>query len=151
MGRSRYFWGDNENFRVFELCLCCWGDFGTLWVGGPRRGFSKISTPKKLIVQTSGYPGQKLYASVFFVVLDRQWPGCPGIWVGTSQISQSPKAGHKISSSFMGSLAQGFFAESLQKFCGKFAEIYEKYFLLRQEIRGKVAEISRKFANFFLQ
>ena len=24
--------------------------------------------------QTSGYPGQKLY-----VVLDREWPGCPGI------------------------------------------------------------------------
>ena len=37
--------------------------------------------------QTSGYPGQKLYASgPFSVVLDREWPGCPGIWVGTSRI-----------------------------------------------------------------
>ena len=37
--------------------------------------------------QTSGYPGQKLYASgPFTVVLDREWPGCPGIWVGTSRI-----------------------------------------------------------------
>ena len=37
--------------------------------------------------QTSGYPGQKLYVSgLFSVVLDREWPGCPGIWVGTSRI-----------------------------------------------------------------
>ena len=38
--------------------------------------------------QTSGYPGQKLYASKwpFSVVVDREWPGCPGIWVGTSRI-----------------------------------------------------------------
>ena len=37
--------------------------------------------------QTSGYPGQKLYASgLFSVVLDREWPGCPRIWVGTSRI-----------------------------------------------------------------
>ena len=35
----------------------------------------------------SGYPGQKLYASgLFLFVLDREWPGCPGIWVGTSRI-----------------------------------------------------------------
>ena len=36
--------------------------------------------------QTPGYPGQKLYASgLFSVVLDKEWPGCPGIWVGTSR------------------------------------------------------------------
>ena len=34
--------------------------------------------------QASGYPGQKLYASgLFSVVLDREWLGCPGIWVRT--------------------------------------------------------------------
>ena len=38
--------------------------------------------------QTSGYPGQKLYASgPVMLFLDRAgWPGCPGIWVGTSRI-----------------------------------------------------------------
>ena len=34
----------------------------------------------------SGYPGQKLYASGLSVVLDREWPGCPRIWVGTFRI-----------------------------------------------------------------
>ena len=43
--------------------------------------------PDTLGTQMSGYPGQKLYASgLFSVVLDKEWPGCPGIWVGTSQI-----------------------------------------------------------------
>ena len=32
--------------------------------------------------QTSGHPGQNLCKWPFSVVLDREWPGCPGIWVG---------------------------------------------------------------------
>ena len=37
--------------------------------------------------QTSGYPGtETLCKWPFAVVLDREWPGCPGICVGTSRI-----------------------------------------------------------------
>ena len=25
-----------------EFLFCCWGGLGTLWVGGPRRGFSNF-------------------------------------------------------------------------------------------------------------
>ena len=39
--------------------------------------------PGRSGTQTSGYPGCK---RSFSVVLDREWPGCPGIWVGTSRI-----------------------------------------------------------------
>ena len=36
---------------------------------------------------TSGYPRQKTLCKwPFSVVLDTEWPGCPGIWVGTSRI-----------------------------------------------------------------
>ena len=38
--------------------------------------------PETSGTQTSGYPGQKFYASGLFL---REWPGCPGIWVGTCQ------------------------------------------------------------------
>ena len=56
-----------------------------------------------------------------------------------------------------GVVSEGFFAESLRKFCGKFAEIFRRrrYVLLRQErVRkfcGKFAEISLKVAENFLQ
>ena len=50
-----------------------------------------------------------------------------------------------IDSTLMGSLAKGFFAESLRKFCGKFAEICRKYVLLRQERVRKFCGKLRKF------
>ena len=31
-------------------------------------------------------PDKNLLQWPFSVVLDREWPGCPGIWVGTSRI-----------------------------------------------------------------
>ena len=54
-GDNVYFWGDNVDFwgnkfysRGFlkilgflELLCCCWGGFGTLWVGGTRTSFRK--------------------------------------------------------------------------------------------------------------
>ena len=46
-----------------------------------------------------------------------------------------------VSSSLMGSLAKGVFAESLRKFCGKFAEICKE---MRFIAPGKGAEIPRK-------
>ena len=37
--RTFYFWGTNGVFGFFLEFpfFCCWGDFGTPWVGGPRR------------------------------------------------------------------------------------------------------------------
>ena len=35
-GEITFTFGDNRGFRIFLFLL---GDFGTLWVGGPRRGF----------------------------------------------------------------------------------------------------------------
>ena len=45
-----------------------------------------------------------------------------------------------------GVVSEEVFAESLRKFCGKFAKISQKYLLLRQE-RVLRAEILRKFAD----
>ena len=44
-----------------------------------------------------------------------------------------------------GVVSEGVFAESLRKFCGKFAEICRKYVLLRQERVRKFCGKLRKF------
>ena len=51
----------------------------------------------------------------------------------------------------MGSLAKGVLAESLRKFCGKFAEIRKNTFHCVRKGCGNSAEILRKAAEFFLQ
>ena len=63
------------------------------WISGRKeqpkhKGFGRdVRGTMSSGTQTSGYPVQKLYASgLFSVVLDREWPGCPGIWIGTSRI-----------------------------------------------------------------
>ena len=53
-----------------------------------------------------------------------------------------------------GVVSEGFLAESLWKFCGKFAKICKDTFIASgkgAEIPRKVAEISRKFAENVLQ
>ena len=54
---------------------------GTLFLGyqGPNVGIS--------LTPTLGCPGQKLYARgpCLSIVLEREWPGCPAIWVGRSR------------------------------------------------------------------
>ena len=53
----------------------------------PKHKVFGQDTPGTSGTQTSGYPRRKLYATgLFLLFLDREWPGCPGIWVGTSRI-----------------------------------------------------------------
>ena len=57
-------------------------------VEGKKRPKNKVfgqDIPGTSGTQTSGYPVLKLYASGFFLLF-REWPGCPEMWVGTSQI-----------------------------------------------------------------
>ena len=46
-----------------------------------------------------------------------------------------------------GVVSEGVFAESLRKFCGKFAEIFKKYALVRQERARKFCGKLRNFAE----
>ena len=68
--------------------LATWMSF---YVSGPKKQpkhkvFGR-DIPGTSGTQTSGYPGQKTLCKwPFSVVFDREWPGCPGIWVGTSRI-----------------------------------------------------------------
>ena len=42
-GEITFTFAYSRRFAGFFL-FCCWGGFGTLWVGGPRRGFRKYLT-----------------------------------------------------------------------------------------------------------
>ena len=50
--------------------------------------------------QTSGYPGQNFMQLAFSVVSDREWPGCPGIWVGSQIWKNSMHLAHRNRSDF---------------------------------------------------
>ena len=79
----------------------------------------------------------------FAVVFDREWPGCPAIWAGTPRDQEN-----FIQQFTYGVVSEGVFAESLRKFCGKFAEICKE---VRFIAPGKGAEILRKVCGNFAE
>ena len=68
--------GEGSQDRTNSLKINFWAGYS--WdIRDPHVGIS--------LTPVLGCPGQKLYARcLFLVVLDREWPGCPAIWVGTS-------------------------------------------------------------------
>ena len=71
--------------------------------------------------QTSGYPGQKLYKWPCSAVLDREWPGCPSIWVGTSRIWKNFMLGQKSRRTKVPRIFRLFVPNFALNFCSEFS------------------------------
>ena len=69
--------GNFANFIVRDFVVIC-----QVRKSMPKHRVFGRDIPGTSGTQTSGYPGQKLYASGLFLLFQT---GCPGIWVGTSR------------------------------------------------------------------